>query len=185
MGTSDPSAALRRKLLCLAVLTATGCASSSAGSNPRARAGGEAGNGSLRLRALPRVVLDRLGDDKASSPASLALGHVAVIDLWASWCDACRDATARVERLARAFAGNRDLVVVGVNVGEPRELVERHLAGRAPFPTFLDPSFEFSDALGARRVPTVLVSDKGGAIVYEGRTLDREALRLVKTLLEG
>jgi cytochrome c biogenesis protein CcmG, thiol:disulfide interchange protein DsbE len=134
-------------------------------------------------RPLPGVVLARL-DAPAAALTELARGHVTVIDMWASWCQACKETTARVRRLAKAYAGT-SLLVVGVNVGEARADVERTVAGQELLPTFLDRDFRFSDALGAHTLPKVLVVDKSGQIVHESSTLDERALEVVKRLLES
>jgi thiol-disulfide isomerase/thioredoxin len=53
-------------------------------------------------------------------------GKVALIQLWATWCGYCRRDQPIVEKLADEFR-NQGLVVVAVNVGEPRETVEKYL----------------------------------------------------------
>jgi thiol-disulfide isomerase/thioredoxin len=108
-----------------------------------------------------------------------------VVDMWATWCDACKETSARVERLATAYARNTSLVVVGVNVGEKREAIERFLDGPPRLPTFMDATFALSDALAAHELPVVLVVDRRGQIVYQGRTLDERALSVIKGLLES
>jgi cytochrome c biogenesis protein CcmG/thiol:disulfide interchange protein DsbE len=130
---------------------------------------------------LPDVALARL-DAPATSLATFVRGQVAVIDLWASWCTACRETSARVERLAQAY--RKRLLVVAVNVGEEREVVERHLGGAGALPMFLDDGFRFSEAIGARELPLVLVVDARGQIVHRGKTVDRSTLALIRELVD-
>lgn len=132
-------------------------------------------------RTLPQLALERLsgsGDLQATIS-----GRVTVIDLWASWCEACVETTARVERLADAYADS-DLLVIAINVGEDRAQVEQHLGGPPKLPTFLDVNFRFSDALGVREVPLVLVVDRKGRIVHMGTTVDHPMLDTVRRMLK-
>ena len=80
---------------------------------------------------------DRLG---ASLPAplteqkplpSLIEGRVAIVDLWASWCDPCKETLPKLVRLEQAYA-QQNLVVVGINVGETVDTAKRlHFIGRS------------------------------------------------------
>jgi thiol-disulfide isomerase/thioredoxin len=54
-------------------------------------------------------------------------GQVVLIQLWATWCGFCRKDQPAVEMLLREYS-SRGLVVLGVNVREPRSTVERYLA---------------------------------------------------------
>jgi thiol-disulfide isomerase/thioredoxin len=112
---------------------------------------------------------------------ALVDGKVAVIDLWATWCEPCRESIPKVVRLAEAYS---DLVVVGIHVGEGVEGAERFAAeANIHYPLYSDPEFAFSDRIGSRSVPTLLVVDQEGRIVRRGTELDASTLALVRTLL--
>ena len=114
---------------------------------------------------------------------ALVHGKVAVIDFWATWCEPCRSSIPKIVRLSDAFV-HEDLVVVGIHVGAGVESAERFAAdAQIRYPLFADPQLVFSDRVGSRSVPTLLVVDKRGRIVRRGTELDAPALALVRTLL--
>lgn len=134
------------------------------------------------VTALPVADLVTI-DGRDASLQSAVGGSVAVVDLWATWCAACQRERPKLERLYGAFAA-RGLRVVGVNVGEEPSVVVAYLAeNHVPYPNYLDPAFHLADALGERRVPAVLVIDRGGRIVHRSGSLDRETLESVEALL--
>ncbi|MBC8073986.1 MAG: TlpA family protein disulfide reductase [Deltaproteobacteria bacterium] len=108
-------------------------------------------------------------------------GEVAVIDLWATWCEPCRTTIPRIIRLADAYR-DRGLVVLGVHVG-PGEANAYARAAGIRYPLYADPDFVLSDRIGTRSVPTVLVVDRAGNIVFRGSELDAAALTIIDSLL--
>jgi thiol-disulfide isomerase/thioredoxin len=116
---------------------------------------------------------------------ALVEGKVAVIDLWATWCEPCRDSIPKMVRLAAAYA-EADLVVVGVHVGAGVDTAQRYAEdARIGYPLFADPQFVFSDRVGSRSVPTLLVVDRSGRIVHRGTELDPPTLTLIRSLLSA
>ncbi len=112
-------------------------------------------------------------------------GKVGVIDLWATWCEPCRESIPKVVRLSRAYA-SADLVVAGIHVGAGVESAERYAADAGiAYPLYADPRFVFSDRIGSRSVPLLLVVDRDGTLVHRTRELDRETLALIRRLVEA
>lgn len=110
-------------------------------------------------------------------------GRVAVVDLWATWCAPCRASVPKIVRLAEAY-GPHGLAVAGVHVGEGAEGALQFAAEAGiNYPLYADDAYVYSDALGSRSVPTLLVMDREGAIVHRGRELDADTLTLVRMLL--
>lgn len=67
-------------------------------------------------------------------------GKVVYLDFWASWCTPCRRSFPWLDGLTRKYAG-RDLVVIGVNVDQDRDLAEKFLDGTpASSPLFMTPA---------------------------------------------
>lgn len=140
--------------------------------------------------ASPAASVEALGRESPAplvqgTPAlpSLIAGRVAVIDLWATWCDPCKKAIPKLVRLQKAF-GPRGLVVAGVGVGEAPELVERFAAeAEISYPLYVDPEFRFADSVAASKVPTILILDRSGRIVSRSAELDKPALELLRRLL--
>lgn len=140
-----------------------------------------AGNAS-RPTTLPAVELTR--SDGRTEPLQVALsGSVTVIDLWATWCTACERERPKLERLSAAY-GAQGLRVIGLNVGEPASVVSAYLGeNRVSYPIYLDPEFRVADALGEKRLPTILVVDPSGRILHRSPTLDAESLASIKSRL--
>ncbi|HEY7723699.1 MAG TPA: TlpA disulfide reductase family protein [Anaeromyxobacteraceae bacterium] len=117
-----------------------------------------------------------------------AVGRVRVVELWASWCEPCREALPALDRLATEL-GPRGLSVYAVSLDEeaaPLAAFLREVPVRVP--VLWDRAGEASAALGARRLPTTLVVDRAGRVrrAHEGFSEDwaREQRLLVLRLLE-
>ena len=137
-----------------------------------------------RAAMLPAVALTRADGQAESLKAALG-GSVAVIDLWATWCTACEQERPKLERLHAAY-GSQGLRVIGLNVGETPSVVKAYLVEkRISYPIYLDPDFRMADALGEKRLPTILVIDHDGRIVQRSATLDAETLAVIKFQLGG
>jgi thiol-disulfide isomerase/thioredoxin len=117
--------------------------------------------------------------------AELARGRPIVVDLFATWCEACREALPRMNELARRHAGG-DVLVVGVDVGEDRPEVERYAArAGVTYPVYYDPELRFQDSLGVTALPLVIVFDGAGRVVHRSARLDDETLRVIERLSGG
>jgi peroxiredoxin len=111
-------------------------------------------------------------------------GKVALVAIWATWCEACASEFEALGRLAER-AGARGGVVVAVAVGEKRSAVAEFVARRGlRYRQLVDEDFRLADALGQSRVPTTLVIDRDGRIVFTGGTLDESALAAMRAALE-
>jgi hypothetical protein len=54
---------------------------------------------------------------------------------------------------------------------------------RVSYPVYLDPEFRLADALGEKRLPTILVVEPNGRIVHRSPSLNAETLALIKSKL--
>jgi peroxiredoxin len=124
--------------------------------------------------------------DSSETDLGLALrGRPALISLWATWCEPCRNELPALNRID-AWAKDHGALVVGVAVGEPLARIstfatEAHLS----YMVLVDEDFRFADAIGEKRVPATLVVDRGGRIVYVGGAVDRRAVEVFHKLLEA
>jgi peroxiredoxin len=134
--------------------------------------------------ALPSVNLVTLEGQPARLPEVLA-GQVALVAVWATWCEACATEFEPLARLAER-AGARGAVVIAVAVGEKRAAVAEFVARRGlRYPQLVDEDFRLADALGATRVPATLVVDRQGRIVFAGGILDEKALAALRAALDA
>jgi len=154
----------------VALCALIGCASAAAGcATAPARA----------TRVDPAVQLQALNGSTSTFPAA-GRGKVVVLDLWASWCQACRIELPKLQRLANSSAGD-DLMVVAINVGEDRKTAQAYAAElKLSLPIYVDPSFRFARSVGARQFPSVIVLDRHGSIVLRARKLDAAVLRAIR-----
>jgi peroxiredoxin len=134
--------------------------------------------------AVPAVELLTL-DNEAARLDAVRGGKVALVSFWATWCDACAKEFDALNRLDER-ASERGGVVIGVAVGEPREraagFVKSH---QLRYRQLVDEQFKLVDALGQRRVPTTLVIDRDGRVVFSGGALDDKALAAFREALRG
>ena len=101
-----------------------------------------------------------------------AAGRPAIVDLWASWCVACKRTHTRLTQLAQEYAPET-LYIAGVNVGESPATVERYLGVHAfTYSVYLDPEFEFAESLGLREIPMLYVLNAQGVIVHRSHQLE-------------
>jgi peroxiredoxin len=123
-------------------------------------------------------------DGRAQRLTDLISGKVAVVSLWATWCEGCAaelDALKKLDRGVRERGG----VLIAIAVGEPRDQVARFVASHElPFAQLVDEEFRLADALGQKRVPATLVLDRAGNVVYTGGALDGPALAAVRSALD-
>jgi peroxiredoxin len=102
-------------------------------------------------------------------------GRAVLLDFWASWCGPCRAEMPALERLHRQFV-ERGLLVVGVNVDEPRETAARFIEQQGyTFTVLLDRSLEASMLYDARSLPTLVLVDAEGNVRAYGRGTRSEA----------
>lgn len=133
---------------------------------------------------LPAIELVN-SENRAAGVDSVRAGKVALVSFWAPWCDSCvaeLDALNRLDDRARRSGG----LVIGVAVGEtPASAAAFASNHQMRYPQLVDEDYKLTDALGQRRVPTTLVIDRTGRIVYSGGALDERALAAFRAALGG
>ncbi len=98
-------------------------------------------------------------------------GRVVLWEFWATWCTPCH---VQVEILKELYpaARARGIEFVAVATGEAEELVREHLAKQPyPYPVLLDPEERVATALEVLGLPTLVLSDRHGSIVWRNTGL--------------
>ena len=135
---------------------------------------------------LPDVGLVPVSSPTGAARVTLAQaagGQPMVIDFFATWCAPCRESMPHMQAFADEHRG-RGLVVVGVDVGEDAADVAPfvHDVG-VRYPIFLDKDFTLADAVGAKRVPALLVVGADGRILHRAHELDAATRAAVEAAL--
>lgn len=104
------------------------------------------------------------------APAALAAlrGRVVLVNLWAIWCEPCRQELPALAALHEQRSA-RGLSIVAINVDRKRTRAEiaDYAARRAlPFAIWLDPDDRAAPALGATTFPFNVLVDREGRVVW-------------------
>ena len=140
-----------------------------------------------RVRA-PELVLEAV--DGPSLRLSELRGKVVVVNFWATWCPPCRREMPALERLNRLMRG-QPFAIVGIDAGEELEDVLGFRGSVDPAPSFrllLDREGKALKAFGVSGLPTTLVLDREGRIVYKAlgaRQFDDPAIVAILRSLIG
>ncbi len=102
----------------------------------------------------------------AGAEVSLAdhAGKVVLVNFWATWCPPCM---AEIPELQEAYETYQDeeLVVLGINVEEPREIVEPFVQSMGmTYPVLLDENGQVMEMYRALGLPMSLIVDRQGVI---------------------
>jgi thiol-disulfide isomerase/thioredoxin len=133
--------------------------------------------------SLPSVTVATLRGEPVEV-RRVAGGRVALVSLWATWCEACQKEMDALNRLdAKAGA---DAIVIGIAVGEEREKIATFTQQRGlRYVQLVDSDFAFADAIGQRRLPATIVVNRQGQIVYRGDALDGAGLDALRKAIAG
>lgn len=94
-------------------------------------------------------------------------GKVMVLSFWATWCLPCREVETTLARLAETPRGSTDVAFLSLNCDADEALARAHLEKEK-----LRTPTAFEDGLrkffGANGLPTVIVLDREGRVLYRG-----------------
>ncbi len=108
-------------------------------------------------------------------------GKPVLLDFWATWCAPCRKSMPVLDKIAGEFKSG-ELVILGVNTGEDRDLVEKFLK-KTPFayPAVLSGDSGILSAYEVTAFPTFILIGPDGKIVaneigFSGESQIREMI---------
>lgn len=95
-------------------------------------------------------------------------GNVVMLNLWATWCGPCRQEIPDLQALHDRYAARR-FKVVGVSLDEESADVVRKFAAehRMTYPIALDPEGRASVILETSVLPTTVLVDREGRVVWK------------------
>lgn len=115
-------------------------------------------------------------------------GRVVLLNIWATWCQPCRDELPTLEILHHEFAA-RGLSVVAISVDGPgtEAVVRRFVADhRLTFDILHDPAGLVVSTLAARGIPVSVLIDRAGVVrgrFYARDWTTQDSRRLISTML--
>ncbi len=137
-------------------------------------------------KELPAFSLATVANPNRSIGSDALRGRVYLLNVWASWCVACREEHPLLNELAR----RKTVPIIGLNYKDKREDALRWLTGMGdPYEASLsDLDGRLGIELGVYGVPETFVIDKNGVIRYKHvgpltpEVLQQKLLPLVKEI---
>jgi cytochrome c biogenesis protein CcmG/thiol:disulfide interchange protein DsbE len=131
-----------------------------------------------RVPDRPLPVLAAGGDGGRERAIADFRGAWVLVNLWASWCEPCREEAPALERFSRRYRG-REVAVLGINVQDNSEDALAFMREfETSYPQLRSVGEERSDAFGSTGVPENFLVDPRGrlALIWRG-PLDDELIR--------
>lgn len=112
------------------------------------------------------------------APASLAdlRGSAVLLNVWATWCEPCRQEMPALSKIHADFqARGLRVVAASVDIERAASRVKDYVsARRLPFTVWLDPGDRASSVFGLGALPASFLIDRQGQIVWHSTELIRE-----------
>lgn len=91
-------------------------------------------------------------------------GRVVLIDIWATWCEPCREELPELNALYQELQA-RGVEIIGISIDRERENVEEFIEKNPiHFPVIHDQNKEIADAFKPRAMPTAFILDQEGVV---------------------
>jgi thiol-disulfide isomerase/thioredoxin len=138
---------------------------------------------------LPALKLDELALPRLDGTRwTLASekGQVVLLDVWATWCDPCRDSLPMYNDLAKEY-GPRGLRIYAINVDADQKGVEPFLKElKVQLPVLADPNGAVAEStLKVKVMPTAFLFDRKGTLRYVHEGFAEEFLGKYTNEIEG
>ena len=115
---------------------------------------------SLLGKTQPKIEVDKwLGDKPALE------GKFVLLSFWATWSAPCRQCITDLNAIQKKYA--EKLVVIGVST-EPENIVSDMAEPRMDYASAIDAKAKLSAAAGVTSIPSVLLCDPKGIVLYQG-----------------
>ena len=133
--------------------------------------------------------LNRIDGKKIQLKKYLDSGPI-LINFWATWCGPCKKEMIHLDRFSRQFKKN-DFSILSISIDTQRSLseVKRYVRSKKyDFEVFIDPNQQIFKRLNGNIMPTNLLIDKNGHVVWmhygympgDEVVMEQEIARLLK-----
>jgi cytochrome c biogenesis protein CcmG/thiol:disulfide interchange protein DsbE len=156
--------------LCLALLSASGCGSSSRGDYD----GGHPDYKSALAGAPPPLAAlyaqaNQLlpgGTDAFEKRIAALKGYPVVVNVWASWCGPCRFEFPTLQKLSARYG--KQVAFLGINSQDSDDAAKTFLAeAPLPYPSYTDGDKDLANSIGASLgLPDTAFYDSAGELVH-------------------
>ena len=118
-------------------------------------------------------------------------GKVILVNVWATWCEPCREEMPGLGELHRMFPDS-DFEVIGVSIDDPgseQPIMRVMEADNVTYPVWLDPENRFQFAFRTIGVPESFLIDEDGQIIYHWKgefdPVSEDTINLVQSTILG
>ncbi len=127
------------------------------------------------------------------TPASISdyQGKVILVNLWATWCEPCREEMPALGELHSMFPRS-DFEIIGVSIDDPgfeQVIVQTMAEDNLTYPVWLDPENRFQFAFRTIGVPESFLIDADGQIIHQWRgafdPVSEDTINLVESSIQG
>jgi cytochrome c biogenesis protein CcmG, thiol:disulfide interchange protein DsbE len=139
---------------------------------------------SLFAQKDPAAAFTLNGCDGKQVSLSDFSGKVVVIDFWATWCQACKEAFPKLNDLLHEY-GPKGVEVIGINIEhmKPERVASFIEKAEIDYKVLLDPKAETVKIFGIKGVPSLIVIAPDGKVQAIFRGINKQTEKDVKDLL--
>ena len=143
-----------------------------------------ASDDSLVGKLAPPFTLTDLSGRKIALQSFRGKSVVQIVG-WAAWCHGCRREIPRLKEAYQKYHGSGfEILALTGPYGQDLEKVKRFVREFSlPYPVLFDSGTEVLDLYRIRSVPTNLILDRDGRVVYEGSQLPEDYERRIEKLV--
>lgn len=117
------------------------------------------------IRPYPMTPLILSNMDGEETSTDLYKNRVILLHFFTTWCPPCVEEIPSLNELQELYKDS-DLVILGVNMGEPRSTVQKFIDSHSiHFPVLLDTNEGAYDIYGFENIPHSLIISRSGDIV--------------------
>ena len=118
-------------------------------------------------------------------------GKVILVNLWATWCEPCREEMPALGELHSMFPRS-DFEIIGVSIDDPgfEQVIVQAMAGdNLTYPVWLDPENRFQFMFRTIGVPESFLIDADGQIIHQWKgafdPVSEDTINLVQSTIQG